>query len=231
MFKRLINLQWKSFFRSASLGKSLALKILMIFFGIYMFVSVVTLSGSLFFILQKIYPEVDPIVKVCELMIYWVLGELFLRYFMQKLPVMDVKPLLMLPIKKSTITHYILGKSGLSIYNVLSLFLFIPFSIVLMVHGYPPFKVLLWLVSILGIILTINYMNFIINKSDKMFIVLGALLLGLYALEYFIILPITQYVGKLFYVLYENPLVMLVPIGLAIGSYYLNYKFLRNRIF
>jgi hypothetical protein len=34
-------------------------------------------------------------------MIYWLLIELVLRYFMQKLPVMNVKPLLMLPIKKS----------------------------------------------------------------------------------------------------------------------------------
>lgn len=231
MFKRFLNLEWKSFFRSASLGKSLALKIVMIFFGIYMLVSLAGLGAFLYMILEKAFPDVDPVVKVSEYMIYWLLIELVLRYFMQKLPVMNVKPLLMLPIKKSTITHYMLGSSVFSVYNFLSLFLFIPFCIVLLVNGYPSLNVLAWLLSIVGLVLTANYVNFIINKSDKILVMLGLLIVGLYGVEYFEIFRLTEHVGKLFYTLYQYPLLALIPIALMIGSYYVNYKFLRNRIF
>lgn len=231
MFKRFLNLQWKSFFRSASLGKSLALKIAMIFIGINMLVSMAILGVFLYTILQKVFPNVDPVLKVSEYMIYWLLIELVLRYFMQKLPVMNVKPLLILPIKKSTITHYILSSSVLSVYNFLSLFLFIPFCIVLLMNGYPTLNVLVWLISIVGLVLTANYINFVINKSDKILVLLGLLIAGLYAAEYFEIIPLTQYAGKLFYVLYQYPLLVSIPLVLVIGSYYINYNFLRKRIF
>ena len=45
MFKLFTGLQWKSFFRSATFGKSLGLKILMGFFGVYMLVSLAGAGG------------------------------------------------------------------------------------------------------------------------------------------------------------------------------------------
>ncbi|TFG74076.1 MAG: hypothetical protein E4H26_08705, partial [Flavobacteriales bacterium] len=164
-------------------------------------------------------------------LIYWILGELFLRYFMQKLPVMDIKPFLTLPINKSGITHYILIRSGLSFYNFLTLFFFVPFAIVLITKDYPVMPVLLWLISILGIVLSINYINFVINKSDKALIFVGTLILGLYAIDYFGLFPIKTYLGNIFYALYEYPVLTLVPLVIALGTYLINYRFLRNRIF
>ncbi len=231
MFKHFVSLQWKSFFRSSSFGKGLAVRILMIFLAIYMMVSLIGLGSGLFFILEEVFPGVDPMLKVSEYVIYWILIELFFRYFMQKLPVMDVKPLLMLPVKKSSITHYILGRSSVSFYNILSLFLFIPFVIVLLIKGYPALNVLVWLFSLICIILVINYLNFIINKSDKVLIALGILIVVLYGLERFGIFPVTEYSGKLFYALYQSPALALVPLLTVIALYYVNYKFLRNRIF
>lgn len=231
MFKHFLSLQWKSFFRSSNLGKGLALKIIMIFSGISMLVSLASLGAGLYFILEKLFPDVDPMLKVSEFMVYWILIELFFRYFMQKLPVLDVKPLLLLPIKKSRITHYILSKSGLSFYNFLSLFLFVPFVTVLLFKGYEPLNILVWLVSIVGIVLTINYVNFIINKSDKVLIVLGVALISLYGLEYFNVLPMKEYAGTVFYALYENPLLTVIPISSAIATYFINYNFLKQHLF
>jgi len=137
------------------------------FFAVYMFFSFAGLGVALFFILRKAFPDVDPMLKVSEYMLYWVLIELFFRYFMQKLPVMDVKPMLVFPVKKSKITHYILAKSGFSGYNFLALFLAVPFSIVLITEGYPALNVLVWLIAVIGIVLTINYTNFIIVNEMK----------------------------------------------------------------
>ncbi len=231
MFKYFISLQWKSFFRSASLGKGLALKILMFFFGIYMIVSLILAGSGLFFLLQKIFPGADPLLKLSEFMPYWLLTELFIRYFMQKLPVMEVKPLLALPIKKSTITHYILGRSGLSFYNFMGLFLFVPFAIVLLVQGYPFLNVGFWLLSVVFLVLMVNYINFIINKNDKALIILAVILIALYTLEYFTILPITSYGGKIFYAFYEYQSLFIIPLSLSFLAYLINYRFLRKKIF
>lgn len=231
MFKHFLSLQWKSFFRSSNFGKSLAIKLLMGFFALYMFVMFAGLGVALFFILEETHPDVDPMLVLSGFMLYWVLIELFFRYFMQKLPVMDVKPLLVNPIKKSSITHYILAKSGLSGYNFMALFIAVPFSVVLMAQGYPPLNVLAWLFAIICIVLTINYTNFIINKSNKVLIALGVIILGLYGLENFGVLPVKAYAGKLFYSLYQNPILALIPFGSALATYVVNYNFLRKRLF
>lgn len=231
MFKHYIKLQWKSFFRSSSLGKGLAIKIVMIFLGIYIMVSLASLGAGLYFILLKVFPNTDPLQKVCEFMAYWILAELLFRYFMQKIPVIDVKPLLLLPVKKSDITHYILAKSALSFYNFMSLFVFVPFVIVLLLNGYPYLNLFFWLISIMGVVLTINYINFIINKSDLFFVVVALLIGVLYALECFGALAVTDGLGAIFYSLYQYPAWSCIPLLMAMLAYYRNYKFLRNRLF
>ena len=231
MFKRFASLQWKAFFRSSSLGKSLALKIIMIFFGIYMLACLIMMGVGLYFILEKAFPDVDPILKVNEYFLYWILGELAVRYFMQKLPVMDIKPLLLMPIKKASIVHYILGRSAFSFYNFLALFLFVPFSIVLLVKGYPALNVLVWLFAVACISQSINFLNFIINKSDKVLIGLLVVLVTFYAVDYFQLYPIKELIGKLFHQLYGNPIWALAPLAIAAFTYYINFRFLRNKIY
>ena len=57
-----INLEWKAFFRSASFGKSIAIKIFMGFLALY-FMGMFLLIG--FFmdkILKEVYPDLDPLV-------------------------------------------------------------------------------------------------------------------------------------------------------------------------
>ncbi|NAS10953.1 DUF5687 family protein [Poritiphilus flavus] len=231
MFRHFVNLQWKAFFRSASLGKDTAVKVIMGIFAAMMLLYLGLLGVMLYFILEKAFPGADPVQKVSEYFLYWILIELFFRYFMQKLPVMNIKPFLTLPVPKSSITHFVLGKSALSFYNFMSLFLFVPFAVVLLTKGYPLWNLVFWIISILGITLTLNFVNFLINKSDKVLIALAAILISLYFLEYFSLLPVNAFAGELFYLLYQNPLFCLVPIALALLFYWLNYRFLRDKIY
>ena len=230
MFRRFINLQWKSFFRSSSFGKSVALKVIMGFFAVYMLVVLIGTGSGLYFILREVAPDQNPMWLLSRFFIYWVLIELFFRYFMQKLPVMDIKPLLISNIKKSSIAHYILGRSAVSFYNLLALFFFIPFGIVLMIKGYPVLNVLLWLVAIFALVLFLNYVNFLINKVDKALYLLGTLLVGLYALDHFHIFSIKDVFGPIFHSLYAYPITALVPIALAAGAYFVNYRYLKHNI-
>ncbi len=97
MFSRFINLEIKQFFRSSYWQKSMALNALMVLLGLYFILIFLGLGIALLPILKSQFPEVNPFVKINDFVFYWLIAELFVRFFMQKLPVMSVKPLLYLP--------------------------------------------------------------------------------------------------------------------------------------
>ena len=116
MFKHFITLEWKSFFRSASLGMNIGMKILMGFFSIYLMVLFIGAGvGAFFLIKEKLHLE--PLSTINKFMIYYLVIDLLVRYFLQKMPVLNIKPLLTLPIKKDIIVHFTLGKTILSFFN------------------------------------------------------------------------------------------------------------------
>ena len=161
MIKHFLNLEWKQYFRSSYWQKSMALNILLVFFALYFIVMFLGLGFGLLFILKKAYPDQDPFVIANGLLFYWLMVDLMMRFFLQKLPVMSVKPLLTLPIKRSTIVHFVLGKSALSFFNFLPLFAIIPFSIMLIKEGYEASQILPWMFALIIVVLIINFLNFI----------------------------------------------------------------------
>ena len=117
MIKQFLSLEWKSFYRSASFGKSIAIKILMGFLALYFITIFLAMGLVLYPGLKKVFPDQDPLHIVNNVLFYWIIADLVIRFFFQKLPVMVVKPLLVLPIKRSRIVNYVLGKSVTSFFN------------------------------------------------------------------------------------------------------------------
>ena len=101
MISNFINLEWKQFFRSTYWQKSVALNLLLAFFAIFLIGMFLIMGIALYPILKEEFPESDPFITVNNILFYWILVDLIIRFFFQKLPVMSVKPLLTLPIKKS----------------------------------------------------------------------------------------------------------------------------------
>lgn len=228
MIKRFISLEWKQFFRASYFQKGLAIKILLILGALYFGGIALILGGSMFVILKKIIPDVDPIVSANNFLVYWILFELMIRYFMQQLPVMNIKPLMIIPIKRNIVIHYLLGKTIFSFFNFISLFLFLPFSVVLLVKGYPAINVLFWFLSLMCITMILNFTNFLINKSNTVFYILVPLFLTLIGLEYFNIFKVSKLFGQIFNALYNNPVFVIIPIAIMAGMYYVNFKFIRK---
>lgn len=228
MIFRLLSLEWKQFFRSKSLGQSIVVKILIGFFALYLIASFLILGVASFFALEDFFPGEDPLKIVNSYLLYWFLIDLAYRFFMQKLPVMNVKPFMLMPVKRKKIIHYLLMKSAFSFFTFLPLFFFLPFSAVLLFQGYPPVLVINWLLAVLAIELCINYLNFFINKQDKFFYTVVGILLVLGGLEYFGIYKVTADAGAMFDQLYKLPVAFLIPAtGLAF-LYYKLFQFLRR---
>jgi len=231
MISHFLKLEWKQFVRSASFGKSIALKILMGFFALYFIVSFLAIGVGGYFILRKEFPDSDPLQLVNSYFLFAILGDLIFRYLMQKLPIMNIKPLLILPINKSKLVHYVLGKSSFSFFNILGLFFYIPFAIVLIKEGYHTAGVLGWLLTMILIIQSVNFLNFLINKNNKALIVIGAILLSLIGLQKFGIADVVSSGGSVFDFIYQNPIYSLAGIIVLVVLYQLNYKQLRNQVY
>ena len=235
MITRFMKLEWKQFFRSSYWQKSIAINVLMVFFALYFIAMFLGLGVALFPMLKKLYPDVDPFVQVNNFVFYWLLGDLMMRFFLQKLPVMNVKPLLVLPLKKSKIVHYVLSKSATSFFNVLPLFAIVPFSVVLLSKDYELAQVAVWGISMMVFALIINFLNFIIESksSETEFAFLPILLLvsSLLALNHFNVISFSGIMAASVNYMVASPSMVMVPILILIGIYWINFKLLIGKLF
>ncbi|AUC85813.1 hypothetical protein CW731_11175 [Polaribacter sp. ALD11] len=231
MTLRFLKLEWKQFFRSASFGKGIAIKIIMGFLALYFIVSFLAVGVGGYYLLKKEFPETDPLQLVNSYLLYAVLGDLIFRYLMQKLPIINIKPLLILPIKRSKLVHYVLTKSSFSFFNILGLFFYIPFAIVLIKEGCNVAGVLGWLFAVILMIQSVNFLNFLINKNN---IALGAIvviLVSLIGLQKLGIYDVTAFGGQVFDAVYANPMFSLIGVAILAILYNLNYKQLRSLVY
>jgi hypothetical protein len=233
--KHFISLEWKQYFRSAYWQKSMALNVLLVFVALYFIIIFLALGIALYPILKEEMPDQDPLNIVNSFLFYWFLADLIMRFFFQKLPVMSVKPLLTLPVKRSKVVHYVLGKSVLSFFNFLPLFAFIPFGVMLIINDYPLVSVVFWMITVFIITLIINYLNFIIesfsSKTDLSFLPIIAFAGGLFAINYFNIISFTSLVALGVSSIYEIPLFISIPLLILIGLYLVNFKALKAKLY
>jgi len=235
MIKRLLSLEWKQFTRSSYWQKSLLLNIFLAFFALY-FVGMFLGAGLLMYdALQEFYPNQDPLLVFNSFLFFWILGDLFVRFFFQKLPVMNVKPLLKLPISRSTVVNYVLGKSAVSLFNFLPLFAIIPFGIRLISNGYATSTILIWMLTIVIITLIINFLNFIIEslsaETEVSFLPIIILVGAFYGLNHFGVISFSSLIGNGVNSIMNNAVWLLIPIAILLVLYYANFKGLYKKLY
>lgn len=228
MFKQFISLEWKSFLRSASFGTNVVLKIFMGLAALY-FIAVFLLLGFGIYPLLEQY-DMNPFKTVNKFLIYYFFLHLIIRYFMQKMPVMNIRPLLTLPIKRNTIVHFTLGKTALSFFNWIHVFLFIPFSIMLIINNHSILNVILWHLGIIGIVYASNFINVLVNNKDSFFYPILVLVVVCALSQYYKLFDITTYTFPFFDGLYTTNYLFLIPIIAVVILYYFAFNFFKNNL-
>lgn len=228
MFKHFISLEWKAFFRSASLSANLVFKIIMGFLAIYFMVVFIGAGIAVFFLLKEEF-HVEPLATVNKYAIYYLIADLIIRYFFQKMPVTNIKPLLNLPIKRDTIVHFSLGKTIISFFNILHAFFFIPFTVVLVSHGYG-FQAVLWSIGMMALIYFNNFINVLINNKNSIFYSLLAIVGGLGLAQYYQVFDVTNYTQPFFHGMYTTSYLFLFPILLAVVTYYFSFDYFKKNL-
>lgn len=210
MFKHFINLEWKSFKRSASFQTNIAIKILMALGALY-FIFIFTGAGiGMYYGLKKM--ELDPFKTLNSFLIYYLFFDLLMRYFLQKMPIINIKQLLLLPFDKLKIVKFAFGKTAFSFFNGIHAFFFIPYSIILLIEGFDPLGVICWHLGIMAIVYFNNYLNIVLNDITGVVIAVALVIAGLGAAQYYELFNFTTYTTPFFEGMYTTYWVWLLPV-------------------
>ena len=231
MFQKFITLEWRRFFRSSYWQKSLILNILLGLFALYMLASFLIIGLAIYPMLKEKVPDKDPFILVNRFLIYVFLIDLIIRYFLQNLPKLLVKPFFILPVKRSQITHYLLRKSAVSFFNFLPMTFFVPFAIMLILNDYNILGVVSWFIAMMAFTLSNNFLNILINKNNRIFLFVSILLVLIYASQHFGWFDLTTVSGLVFYAFYQYPVSVIIAIAVFSFLYYLAYKTLKQQLY
>jgi len=229
MFLRFIYLEWKAFLRAASFKANLGMKILLGFLALYFTLLFLASGIGVFYVLQKM--KLDPLATVNAFLIYYFLFDLGFRLLMQKIPVMNIRPLLNLPFKRRTIVHFALGKTVISYFNIMHGFFFIPFSAVLIYEGYDAVSVILWNFGILALVYINNFLNIVLSNKDQLFGIFIFILALFGGLQYYNYFNITLYCSPFFDLLFHSRWMFLIPLLILVLLYYYSFHFFKNELY
>lgn len=229
MIKKFIYLEWKAFIRSASFGKNLTMKIIIGFLMIYFSLIFIGMGVGAFYVLKDM--KLEPLVTINKFLIYYFLFDLIIRLLLQSIPVLNIKPLLVLPFKKPTIVHFSLGKTVLSFFNWVHALFFIPFSVVLILNGYDVVGIVFWHLGIMAIIYINNFLNIILSNIDKLFVVFVVIILALAGAQYYKLFDITTFTTPFFQNFYDIEGVFLIPILVLIVLHAFTFKYFKKNLY
>ena len=229
MIKKFISLEWKAFYRSAAFKTNVALKILMGLGALYFIFIFGGLGIGAFYILEK--ADMEPLQTINQFMIYVLVGDLVLKYFFQKMPILNIKPLLLMPFKKNKIVNYALGKTAVSFFNWMYAFFFIPFSLILLMEGYNPLGVVAWHLGMMAMIYINNFINVFLNDKTVFVVLMGGVFAIFGGLQYYGYFDLTEFTQPYFQGLYEQPWMLIFPIIVLVGIIKYAFSYFNSRMY
>lgn len=229
MFFELIRLQYLKSVRSTSFAKSLLTNILLGFLVVLLLGYVLGAGLLLKRIIGALAENQDPLVVLNSYLIYYFLFEFMYRYFIQKLPVVELESLLHLPIGKTRIMHILLLRSFISPLSIISLLLFLPFSLDVVASQFGGMAGGYWLGSILLTSWTIHWFMLWFKQRFEdsiigLIVVFGSLLLG-GGSSYMGWFNLGEIMKPVFDFSIQSPIPFLILALVMCFSYWLAYRF------
>ena len=226
----LFQLSRKKFMRAPQLEAKLAIKILMGFVVLYFGGSLLFTGIAVYPILSDQFPERDAISVINSVLVLIFILELIIRYFLQQLPVTEIKSFLLLSIPKKRIIRNVLFRSLLSVYNAIPVLFYLPISISMFQDDYALGQVIAWWVAVTAFSLCLNFISFLANKNNKALAGFVILIILLYLSESYMDFETLRAVGYFFDALIMQPLWVLVPLGILVLLYQITFSFLKKNL-
>ncbi len=226
---------WRELTRSANLSKNRAAKGVLIFLALYFSLVAIFMGFNLSKVLSENLSG-ESIISAFNSLVFIYLGfDLVLRIMIQNLPTFGFQPFLILPVKRKRIARYMLNKSLLHFFNVLPLFLILPFTFKTAVNQLETPVLIAWLASLFLMIFVNHFLAIYIkwrtNESNYFFYGFLATAAAVVAINYFGLFDFATTFGKLFDLVIQYPATVVVfPIAIA-ALYILNHNYLLSRFY
>jgi len=230
MTTSLFQLSHKKLMRAPQLEAKLAIKLLMGFIVLYFGGSLLFAGIAVYPILSDQFPERDPISVINSVLVLIFILELIIRYFLQQLPVTEIKSFLLLSIPKKRIIRNVLFRSLLSVYNAIPVLFYLPISISMLQDDYALGQVIAWWVAVTAFSLCLNFISFLANKNNKALAGFVILIILLYLSESYMDVETLRAVGYFFDAIITQPLWVLVPLGVFVLLYQITFSFLKKNL-
>ncbi|PTM05971.1 MAG: hypothetical protein DA405_01895 [Bacteroidetes bacterium] len=231
MYITLLKHQWRKTTRSSFFRQGWGVKILMTIVALYFLASFGALGYFAKEILNKAFDEPAVLTPIfMGFVLYYLLVDLVMRFFLQDLTVLTVQHYLVLPIAKSKVINYLLGSSIFSFFNLLPLFLISPWAIRVVAVEQGPADAGLWFLALLGFVFTNHFLAIYVKRvlavNVKIFGAVALVVALAFLGDFMAWFSLTELSKSIFGPLGADPLLGLVSFGLMALIYLVNFRFL-----
>ena len=230
-----LNHQWKAFWRSKNKGGSIAAQIFIGFILLYLLTVAVLVGLGLEILIEKSFPGKDVLVVFNGFILYYFAVEMIMRLQLQDLPTLSIIPYLHLKIPKQTIVNFLNVRALFSAFNILPLFLFVPFCVTAVADIYGSFVATMYIVAIVSLAVFNNYTALYVKRlsiSNLKIVPLMLLLIStLGLLEYIKVFSIAAISNNVFNVITLQPIAALGFSLMALIMFIVNSRYLRRNLY
>lgn len=231
----LLKLQLLKTMRSTAFAKSVLVAVFLAFLAVLLLGYVLIAGLFLREIIVKGLEKEDAYAFLSANLIFFYLTEFMYRYFLQKLPVLDLQNFLHLPIKKKWLMHFLLGKSVISPLTMIAPLLFSPFAFMEIAPSYGMNAAIYWLGAVVLSSWSLHWLMLWFKQKfeDSLYgigTVFVVLLLSVGS-NYFGWFNLGEWMKPLFDWSLSSPLPVLILLGVCIGLYQLAYRFYFNNAY
>ncbi len=235
LFRIFITHSWKEKTRSSFWQKNLLINVFLGLVALYFAANLLFLGFYLDKILASVFPDSSPIDEASRILFYYFTYDLLLRFFLQELPTISIVPYLHLPIRRSKIFIYLLLKSIPGFFNIIPLFILLPFLVRYVIpHTSTGFGVT-WILAISFLILASNYFTFFIKKlfvlKPAIIFIYLLVIIGLTYLDYNGTIVVSEYFKSGLLVISNNYYLLAFPALILFAGFTATYLLLKNNVY
>lgn len=202
----------------------------------YLLLNVLVVAFFMDKILMKTFPGQDPLQTFNSFILYYFLMDLIMRFQLQELPTLSIRPYLHLPISKNQIANYLSLTSLATAFNLTPFLLTIPFLVKVLIPQYGAGAFWSYILAIFALTMHNHFFSLWLKRKVNLnaYWMLGffALLLLVWALEfYFKVISISNISKELFSAVIKNFLLSPMLLGIGLAAFLTNHNYLKSNLY
>lgn len=149
--------------RNPAFDRNRFAKFLIYFMVAFWAAYLIFIGVMLSFAFEDIFPSMEPYHIMNQGLIYLLILDFLLRFMLQPAMSQEIKPYLLMPVKKNKLVDTLLLQSGISSYNFFWFFLIIPFALLTIIRFYGLTGILCYLCGIWLLMVMNSYWYLILS--------------------------------------------------------------------